>query len=171
MILASLSGTPVPAIGRLVAADEDTARDVTHAFNQRGLAVLDPHWAGGAPAASVTTTSRSSWPPPPPTGSATSTAATTWPTCAKETRPNLYERPRQKRLFSYRCTRTGVHSTWLPQINIGDEARGTHGAAPRRDTAAEARPSTADLGRALDEAGVAGRYTAPGPHSENLMST
>ena len=49
MILASSSGTPVPAIARLVAADEDTVRDVIHAFNQRGLAALDPHWAGGAP--------------------------------------------------------------------------------------------------------------------------
>ena len=49
MILASSSGTPVPAIARLVAADEDTVRDVIHAFNDRGLAALDPHWAGGAP--------------------------------------------------------------------------------------------------------------------------
>ena len=42
MILASASGTPVSAIARLVAADEDTVRDVIHAFNQRGLAALDP---------------------------------------------------------------------------------------------------------------------------------
>nr|GID87929.1 hypothetical protein Ade03nite_68530 [Actinoplanes derwentensis] len=49
MILASSSGTPVPAIARLVAADPDTVRDVIHAFNDRGLAALDPHWAGGAP--------------------------------------------------------------------------------------------------------------------------
>jgi transposase len=49
MILASASGTPVPAIARLVAADEDTVRDVIHAFNQRGLAALDPQWAGGRP--------------------------------------------------------------------------------------------------------------------------
>ena len=49
MILASSSGTTVPAIARLVAADEDTVRDVIHAFNARGLAALDPHWAGGAP--------------------------------------------------------------------------------------------------------------------------
>jgi hypothetical protein len=51
MILASSSGTPVPAIARLVAADQDTVRDVIHAFNQRGLTALDPHWAGGAPRA------------------------------------------------------------------------------------------------------------------------
>ena len=47
--MASASGTPVSAIARLVAADEDTVRDVIHAFNQRGLAVLDPRWAGGRP--------------------------------------------------------------------------------------------------------------------------
>jgi transposase len=49
IIMASASGTPVPAIARLVAADEDTVRDVIHAFNQRGLATLDPQWAGGRP--------------------------------------------------------------------------------------------------------------------------
>ena len=49
IILASSSGTPVPAIARLVAADEDTVRDVIHAFNERGLAALDPRWAGGRP--------------------------------------------------------------------------------------------------------------------------
>jgi transposase len=49
IILASPSGTPVPAIARLVAADEDTVRDVIHAFNQRGVAALDPQWAGGRP--------------------------------------------------------------------------------------------------------------------------
>ena len=32
MILASASGTPVAAIARLVAADEDTVREVIHAF-------------------------------------------------------------------------------------------------------------------------------------------
>ena len=49
IIMASASGTPVPAIARLVAADEDTVRDVIHAFNERGLAALDPQWAGGRP--------------------------------------------------------------------------------------------------------------------------
>jgi hypothetical protein len=32
-----------------VAADEDTVRDVIHAFNQRELAALDRRWAGGRP--------------------------------------------------------------------------------------------------------------------------
>ncbi len=49
IILASSSGTPIAAIARLVAADEDTVRDVIHAFNERGLAALDPQWAGGRP--------------------------------------------------------------------------------------------------------------------------
>ena len=46
IIMASASGTPVPAIARLVAADEDTVRDVIHLFNEKGLAALDPHLGG-----------------------------------------------------------------------------------------------------------------------------
>jgi transposase len=49
IIMASAPGTPVSAIARLVAADEDTVRDVVHAFNAKGLAALDPQWAGGRP--------------------------------------------------------------------------------------------------------------------------
>nr|WP_245564651.1 IS630 family transposase [Streptosporangium roseum] len=49
MIQASAAGTPVPAIARLVAADEDTVRDAIHDFNARGLAALDHKWAGGRP--------------------------------------------------------------------------------------------------------------------------
>jgi len=49
IIMASASGTPVSAIAGLVAADEDTVRDVVHAFNEKGLAALDPRWAGGRP--------------------------------------------------------------------------------------------------------------------------
>jgi transposase len=49
IVMASASGTPVSAIARLVAADEDTVRDVIHLFNQKGLAALDPRWAGGRP--------------------------------------------------------------------------------------------------------------------------
>jgi transposase len=49
IIMASASGTAVVAIARLVAADEDTVRDVVHAFNEKGLAALDPRWAGGRP--------------------------------------------------------------------------------------------------------------------------
>src|SRR5215831_17360936 len=49
IIMASAPGTLVPAIARLVAADEDTVRDVIHLFNAKGLAALDPRWAGGRP--------------------------------------------------------------------------------------------------------------------------
>ena len=49
IIMASASGTPVSAIARLVAADEDTVRDVIHLFNAKGLAALDPRGAGGRP--------------------------------------------------------------------------------------------------------------------------
>ena len=49
IIMASASGTLVPAIARLVAAGEDTVRDVIRAFNAKGLAALDPQWAGGRP--------------------------------------------------------------------------------------------------------------------------
>ena len=49
MIMASSSGTPISAIARLVAADEDTVREVIHRFNEVGLKALDPRWAGGRP--------------------------------------------------------------------------------------------------------------------------
>jgi transposase len=49
IIVASASGTLVPAIARLVAAGEDTVREVIHAFNAKGLAALDPRRAGGRP--------------------------------------------------------------------------------------------------------------------------
>jgi hypothetical protein len=50
MILASSCGTPVPAIARLVAAGEDTVRDVIHAFNERGVGYVGPSLGGrGAP--------------------------------------------------------------------------------------------------------------------------
>src|SRR4051812_21571951 len=47
--MASASGTPVASIARLVAAHEDTVRDVIHLFNEIGLHALDPQWAGGRP--------------------------------------------------------------------------------------------------------------------------
>jgi transposase len=49
IIMASAPGTPAPAIARLVAADQDTVRDVIHLFNAKGLAALGPQWAGGRP--------------------------------------------------------------------------------------------------------------------------
>jgi transposase len=49
IIMASATGMPRSAIARLVAADEDTVRDVVHLFDQKGLAALDPQWAGDRP--------------------------------------------------------------------------------------------------------------------------
>ena len=49
IIMASASGTLVPAIARLAAAGEDTVRDVIRTFSARGLAALDPRRAGGRP--------------------------------------------------------------------------------------------------------------------------
>ena len=40
IIMASASGTTVPAIARLVAAHEDTVRDLIHAFNREGQITL-----------------------------------------------------------------------------------------------------------------------------------
>src|ERR671921_1594465 len=49
VVLASASGNTVPAIAGLVAADEDTIREVIHRFNELGMRALDPRWAGGRP--------------------------------------------------------------------------------------------------------------------------
>jgi hypothetical protein len=55
IIMASASGTWVPAIARLVAADEDTVRDVIH-LSTRRAAALDPNWAAAVSAGSATLT-------------------------------------------------------------------------------------------------------------------
>ncbi|MEU4777375.1 helix-turn-helix domain-containing protein [Micromonospora sp. NPDC023633] len=39
----------VPAMARLVQADEDTIRQVIHRFNEMGMASLDPQWARTTP--------------------------------------------------------------------------------------------------------------------------
>jgi len=43
VVLASAGGNMVPAIARLVQADEDTIRQVIHRFNEMGMASLDPN--------------------------------------------------------------------------------------------------------------------------------
>ena len=48
IIMASASGTLVPAM-RLVAADEDTVRDVIHLFNRQGPGRAGPSVGGGRP--------------------------------------------------------------------------------------------------------------------------
>lgn len=49
VVPASAGGNSVPVIARLVAADDDTVREVIHRFNELGMGALDPHWAGGRP--------------------------------------------------------------------------------------------------------------------------
>ncbi|WP_329109139.1 IS630 family transposase [Micromonospora sp. NBC_01699] len=49
VVLASAGGNTVPAIARLVQADEDSVRQVIHRFNEQGMPSLDPRWAGGRP--------------------------------------------------------------------------------------------------------------------------
>src|SRR4051794_33116478 len=73
VVLASASGNTVPAIARLVAADEDTVRGGIHRFNELGMGGLGPRWAGGRPAVQ-TTGAGGGWPVgggvPAPAGSA-----------------------------------------------------------------------------------------------------
>jgi transposase len=49
VVMASASGNSVPAIARLVATSEDRVREMIHRFNDKGMASLDPQWAGGRP--------------------------------------------------------------------------------------------------------------------------
>jgi transposase len=49
MVRACAHGVKPPVIARLLDADPDTVRDVIHAFNDKGMDALDPHWAGGRP--------------------------------------------------------------------------------------------------------------------------
>lgn len=49
IVLASSSGNSVQAIARLTTAHENTVRRVIHGFNEIGLEVVEPHWAGGRP--------------------------------------------------------------------------------------------------------------------------
>src|SRR3954467_8303928 len=44
--LASAGGNGGQVIARLVAADEDTVREVIHRFNEPRMGASDPHWAG-----------------------------------------------------------------------------------------------------------------------------
>ncbi|HKY14070.1 MAG TPA: helix-turn-helix domain-containing protein, partial [Microthrixaceae bacterium] len=49
VVMASASGNTVPAIAKLVATSEDRVREMIHRFNDKGMASLDPQWAGGRP--------------------------------------------------------------------------------------------------------------------------
>lgn len=49
VVQASAGGNTVPVIARLVQTSEDRVREMIHRFNERGMASLDPRWAGGRP--------------------------------------------------------------------------------------------------------------------------
>jgi len=51
VVLMSAQGQSVPDIAELMQVGADYVRDVIHAFNERGLAALDPKWSGGRPRA------------------------------------------------------------------------------------------------------------------------
>ena len=49
VVHASSGGNTVPAIALLAATSEDRVREMIHRFNDKGMALLDPQWAGGRP--------------------------------------------------------------------------------------------------------------------------
>lgn len=49
VVMASASGNTVPAIASLVSTSQDRVREMIHRFNDKGMASLDPQWAGGRP--------------------------------------------------------------------------------------------------------------------------
>ncbi len=49
VVLASAGGNAVEVIARLVQTSPDRVREMIHRFNDKGMASLDPQWAGGRP--------------------------------------------------------------------------------------------------------------------------
>jgi transposase len=49
VVLASAGGNTVEVIARLVQTSPDRVREMIHRFNEKGMASLDPGWAGGRP--------------------------------------------------------------------------------------------------------------------------
>ncbi|MCZ4103579.1 IS630 family transposase [Streptomyces sp. H39-C1] len=49
VVMMSAQGQSVPNITSLMQVTSDYARDVIHAFNERGFEALDPKWSGGRP--------------------------------------------------------------------------------------------------------------------------
>jgi len=49
VVHASAGGNTVAVIAGLVATSQDRVREMIHRFNERGMASLDPQWAGGRP--------------------------------------------------------------------------------------------------------------------------
>src|SRR6516165_7233449 len=57
VVLASAGGNDVAVIARMVQTSPDRVREMIHRINERGIASLDPAWAGGRPRR-ITTTDR-----------------------------------------------------------------------------------------------------------------
>ena len=49
VVLASAGGNDVATIAGLVQTSPDRVREMIHSFNEKGMAALDPQWAGGRP--------------------------------------------------------------------------------------------------------------------------
>jgi transposase len=49
VVLMSAQGQAAPDITSLMQVSDDYAREVIHAFNQKGFDALDPKWSGGRP--------------------------------------------------------------------------------------------------------------------------
>lgn len=49
VVMASAQGFTAPVISQIALMDEDYVRDIIHAFNQHGMAVLKPKWGPGRP--------------------------------------------------------------------------------------------------------------------------
>jgi transposase len=49
VVHASAGGNTVSVIAELVSTSEDRVREMVHRFNDKGMAALDPQWAGGRP--------------------------------------------------------------------------------------------------------------------------
>lgn len=49
VVLASAQGFTAPVISQIAIMDEDYVRDIIHAFNEHGFAMLKPKWGPGAP--------------------------------------------------------------------------------------------------------------------------
>jgi len=86
VVLASAGGNAVEVIARLVQTSPDRVREMVHRFNDKGMASLDPQWAGGRPRrittedeAFIVTTARlvpRRWDGPSPTGASASCGST-----------------------------------------------------------------------------------------------
>ena len=54
VVLSSAGGNDVAVIARLVQTSPDRVREMIHFFNDKGMRVLDPQWAGGRPRRTTT---------------------------------------------------------------------------------------------------------------------